>query len=220
MSAARGVRNNNPGNIDFSEANKWQGQTGKEPEGRFARFSSPQFGIRALALLLITYQDRHNLRTVREILNRWAPPVENNTSGYVGRVCYLTGFAPNDILNMHSYAHVAPLVKAIISVECAGYKYPDSVVDEGLRMAGIVAGAATVAARSSTTAAATGVAAAGVGATAAVQVVEAVGPHLGMAAGLAQAVGPWVVGVALVVVAGLFVWHRYQKQKALQGLNI
>ena len=215
MSEVRGVRNNNPGNIDFNAANKWQGQIGKEAEGRFARFSSPQFGIRALALLLITYQDRHNLRTVREILNRWAPPVENATSAYVSRVCFLTGFAPNDVLNMHTYAHLAPLTKAIISVECAGYKYPDSVVDEGLRMAGVVAPAAVVAAKSSTTAAATGVAAAGVGAPAVVQVVEAVGPHLGVATGLAQAVGPWVVGAVLVVAAGVFIWNRYQKQKAL-----
>lgn len=215
MSNARGVRNNNPGNIDYVEANKWQGQTGKEPEGRFARFKSPEFGIRALASLLITYQDRHNLRTVREIINRWAPPKENNTSGYVNRVCFLVGFAPNDVLNVHSYAHMAPLVKAIISVECAGYKYPDSVVDEGLRMAGVTAAAATVAAKSSTTAAATGVAGAGLGAAAAVQIVEAVGPHLGVATGLAQAVGPWVVSVALVLAAGLFVWNRYQRQKAL-----
>ncbi|BDM23053.1 hypothetical protein KMS_R28100 [Pseudomonas sp. LRP2-20] len=36
MSKPRDVRNNNPGNIDFNPRNDWQGQIGKEPDGRFA----------------------------------------------------------------------------------------------------------------------------------------------------------------------------------------
>ncbi len=50
----RGIRNNNPGNIDHNPKNKWQGQLQHDPkiEKRFCRFESPEYGIRALMKLL------------------------------------------------------------------------------------------------------------------------------------------------------------------------
>ncbi|MDE9591255.1 structural protein, partial [Xenorhabdus bovienii] len=53
----RGLRNNNPGNIDHNPANKWQGQLPHDLsiEKRFCRFESPEYGIRALIKLLINY---------------------------------------------------------------------------------------------------------------------------------------------------------------------
>ena len=56
---SRGYRNCNPGNIDYNERNRWQGQVGIEARGRFAVFSEHRWGIRAIAVLLITYQDRY-----------------------------------------------------------------------------------------------------------------------------------------------------------------
>ena len=52
----RGIRNNNPGNIECGSP--WQGlRTQKErTDNRFAQFTDPVFGIRALACVLITYQ--------------------------------------------------------------------------------------------------------------------------------------------------------------------
>ena len=70
--AARGYRNRNPGNIEHVPANKWLGLADPPSDGRFCRFHSHQHGIRALALLLQSYQDRHGLRTVRGIVARWA----------------------------------------------------------------------------------------------------------------------------------------------------
>ena len=45
---ARGIRNNNPFNIDYHKSNDWDGQLGIEEHKtpRFARFSDPKFGIR------------------------------------------------------------------------------------------------------------------------------------------------------------------------------
>jgi len=42
--AARGLRNNNPGNIDYNSRNDWQGQLPPDPviEKRFARFDTPK----------------------------------------------------------------------------------------------------------------------------------------------------------------------------------
>ena len=71
--ATRGYRNRNPGNIEHVPANKWQGLAEPPSDGRFCRFTSHEFGIRALAALLVTYQDRHKLRTPRAIIERWAP---------------------------------------------------------------------------------------------------------------------------------------------------
>lgn len=140
---SRGYRNRNPGNIDFVPANQWQGQTGlgddwlPAAQRRFAAFVSHEYGIRALAALLTTYQDRHGLRTIRGIVDRWAPPTENVTSAYVQHVSTLTGRGPDDVLDLHTHADLRPLVVAIITHELGGQPYPDSVIDEGLRLAGV-----------------------------------------------------------------------------------
>ena len=70
---SRGYRNRNPGNIEHLATNKWLGLETPPSDGRFCRFRSHQHGIRALAVLLQSYQDRHGLRTVRGIVARWAP---------------------------------------------------------------------------------------------------------------------------------------------------
>lgn len=77
-SLPRGVRNRNPGNIDFNPANHWVGQIGKEPGSRFCLFDTPENGIRALRKLLHTYYNKHGLHTVASIIKRWAPEVEND----------------------------------------------------------------------------------------------------------------------------------------------
>jgi hypothetical protein len=143
----RGERNNNPGNIERVKANPWQGQL-SDPDyaktiealkngGRFEVFSSVEWGIRALAGLLITYQDRYGLRTIAGIIGRWAPAGENDAGAYVADVASLTGFAPDVVLDLHSYAYLAPLVTAIISHENGRNVYPDATIDDGLFRAGV-----------------------------------------------------------------------------------
>lgn len=138
---SRGYRNKNPGNIDWSARNKWQGQVGVESTGnppRFAVFESHEYGIRALAVLLTTYQDRHNCRTIRQFIQRWAPGNENNTDAYVSQVARHMGRrGESDILDVHKYEDLRPLVEAIITHELGGNPYPANVIDEGLRLAGV-----------------------------------------------------------------------------------
>lgn len=202
---SRGYRNKNPGNIDYVPANMWQGQTGKEPNGRFAIFDSHENGIRALALLLTTYQDRHGLRTVRGIISRWAPSTENNTRAYVYAVAERMNRGPDEQVDLHCYKDMRPMVEAIITHELGGNPYPDRSIDEGLRRAGVVAelkSAADVLAKTDTGKAAVGVGAAGTVAA------------LAQAAPAVQAlgyVGP-VVGVVLVIAAVvLFILWRKGK---------
>ncbi|MBT2372339.1 structural protein [Pseudomonas fluorescens] len=134
----RGIRSNNPGNIDYSPANNWQGQLGLEvgvPKPRFARFDTPENGIRAMGKLLLTYQRKYGLKTVKAIISKWAPSVENDTAAYVRAVEVNTGTQPGAEVDLTQAPVMRGFVKAIIHHENAGYAYPDAVVAEGVRRA-------------------------------------------------------------------------------------
>ncbi|MDR6292366.1 hypothetical protein E9232_004906 [Inquilinus ginsengisoli] len=145
MTAARGIRNNNPGNIDRGKPpTKWLGLASpaemtpeQKAESRFAVFRSPEYGIRALAKLLQTYQSKHGLKTVRSIIDRWAPPSENVTSAYVAAVAKGVGVGPDDTVDVRHYATAAALVAAIIAHENSGFRYAPAVLGKGLVLAGV-----------------------------------------------------------------------------------
>ena len=143
----RGIRNNNPGNIDFNPKTKWQGLVMdlERTDSRFCQFKDATWGIRAMARVLITYQDKYGLNTVRGIINRWAPPNENSTAGYVAAVCNATSFHADEPLDLQRYEALCPLVEAIIRHENgigpkanANTWYDRSLIDPGLRLAGVV----------------------------------------------------------------------------------
>lgn len=81
----RGLRNNNPLNIRNSEY-VWRGQCGYDDEG-FCIFENRIYGYRAAFRILYTYRKKYHLTTIGEIIERWAPPSENDTRGYVQFVC-------------------------------------------------------------------------------------------------------------------------------------
>lgn len=81
----RGLRNNNPGNIEKT-GTPWEGQVLPGDDKRFCQFSSMAYGCRALIKTLVTYHKVHHLSTARQIISRWAPPNENNTSAYMKHV--------------------------------------------------------------------------------------------------------------------------------------
>jgi hypothetical protein len=84
-SVPRGIRNNNPLNIEAGDFTKGQpGFTGSD--GRFAQFGSMDQGTAAANKLLDTYQNKYGLNTVGGIVNRWAPPGENDSRGYAASV--------------------------------------------------------------------------------------------------------------------------------------
>jgi hypothetical protein len=216
---SRGFRNRNPGNIDHQPANRWQGLADPPLEpappgggrARFARFTSHEYGIRALAVLLTTYQDRHGLRTIRGIVSRWAPGSENNTEAYIADVARRMNRHPREGLDLHRHDDLRPLVEAIIHHELGGNPYSRATIDAGLRLAGVVPEGRAAAARSGTARAAAGTAAAGVGGVAATEGLAALAPHLGGAADLARALGPWVAAALILAVAGWFIWQRTRR---------
>lgn len=94
-SAPRGVRNNNPGNIeDGPFARSLPGYAGSD--GRFARFDTPDAGGQAKAQLIGSYIQR-GFNTPMAIINRWAPPSDNNpTEQYASYVAQRAGVGLND----------------------------------------------------------------------------------------------------------------------------
>lgn len=91
----RGLRNNNPGNIeDGAFARSLPGYAGSD--GRFARFNSMEDGVAAGARLLDSYASR-GVVTPAQIINRWAPPSDNNpTQAYAQYVAQRLGIDVND----------------------------------------------------------------------------------------------------------------------------
>jgi hypothetical protein len=142
----RGVRNHNPSNIDHVAANKWQGLADPPSDGRFCIFKSEVWGLRALAVLLIRYFDRYECDTVSKVINRWAPPVENDTGAYAAAVAKRLGRGPHDPINLHDYKDLLPLMKGIVTHENGDPKkfgkpadwYPQETYGEALRRAGVV----------------------------------------------------------------------------------
>lgn len=85
-SLPRGLRNCNPGNIRITK-DKWQGLCEEQTDKSFFQFMEMKWGYRALIRTLQNYRNRHGCMTIADFINRWAPPVENNTNGYIQRVC-------------------------------------------------------------------------------------------------------------------------------------
>ncbi len=132
----RGIRNNNPGNIRRN-GDPWQGLAKDQADREFFTFKSAVYGIRALARLLITYQDKYGLCTIETIIARWAPTVENDTKAYIQSVARHTGFSPLQTLDMHCFEYLKPVVEAIIQHENGQQPYSDAEITKALVLAGV-----------------------------------------------------------------------------------
>lgn len=132
----RGLINNNPGNIRKSDS-KWQGLADEQNDPDFCIFKSADWGIRALAILLIKYYDIDNIDTITGIINKWAPSSENDVTAYISDVCKKAIFTADKKLNLHEYSDICPLVKAIIWHENGSQPYADDIINMGLARAGI-----------------------------------------------------------------------------------
>ncbi|WP_337228195.1 structural protein [Proteus faecis] len=125
---ARGERNNNPGNI--RHGSKWQGLSAQQTDQSFCQFVSPEYGIRAIYKLLQTYQKKYELNTVESIIDRYAPPNENNTVGYINRAAKDIGVSVNEPINVSSKPVAIALATAIVGVELGYQPYSQKVFED------------------------------------------------------------------------------------------
>lgn len=127
MTEPRGIRNNNPGNIVQSGV-AWRGKVAAPTDPRFEQFDTPQNGIRALAKLLLSYQDKHGLRTPRGIINRWAPPAENDSLAYAKAFGDALGVGIDEVIDLHRATTLAAATMAIIQHENGKQPYPAAMI--------------------------------------------------------------------------------------------
>lgn len=141
----RSVRNNNPGNIVKGEP--WQGlqpadkmTPEQKAEGRFAVFSEPKWGFRALAILLRNYGHKNPpLNTPRKIISTYAPPKENRTERYIAKFAAALGIGEDDFVDMSRRLNAFNGCKVIAAVEADApfdQFWHDEDLADGLDLAG------------------------------------------------------------------------------------
>ena len=113
---SRGLRNNNPGNIRRSRV-RYKGEVRPSRDPDFKEFSTMAYGYRAVFVLLDTYRSCYGLTTIRQMLNRYAPPTENFTEGYVRFVADYSGVMPDEVVDTRSEKDMIPIVAAMSKIE-------------------------------------------------------------------------------------------------------
>lgn len=132
MGASRGIRNNNPGNIE-RRGDRWQGMSADQSaDPRFVVFDSPLYGIRALARILRKYHST-GLTTVQSILNKYAPPSENDTGAYARAVAAALGVSPTQPIALTD-AVMSTLIAAIIKHENGAQPYSGELIMQAVQL--------------------------------------------------------------------------------------
>ena len=113
---SRGISNCNPGNIRHSSV-FYQGEVQPSKDRAFKQFRSMEWGYRAMFVLLHTYALKHNCHTLRSMINRYAPPIENHTENYIRRVCDATHLLPDEQISTTDGPTMTAVVAAMSEVE-------------------------------------------------------------------------------------------------------
>ena len=112
----RGIRNNNPLNMEASAFT--QAQPGYQgSDGRFGRFGTMEEGYGAADKLLQSYGQR-GINTVGGVINRWAPPSDGNpVSAYAASVAKAAGLDPNTPIDLNDPAIRQKILPAMAQFE-------------------------------------------------------------------------------------------------------
>ncbi|TXE26163.1 hypothetical protein FOT62_23310 [Serratia marcescens] len=132
-STPRGIRNNNPGNLNYV------GQNGATLEDhatpRFARFNSAFEGFAALGKQIKAYYNGtskaagyQKLQSVEDIISRFAPASENNTQAYINKLSKMLGVGRGDSLNIQDPKVLATLMNGITQIENGKNPYAPEMV--------------------------------------------------------------------------------------------
>lgn len=129
----RGIRNNNPGNLNYIGQN---GATLEEhATPRFARFNSAFEGFAALGKQIKAYYNGtskaagyQKLQSVEDIISRFAPASENNTQAYINKLSNMLGVGRGDSLNIQDPQVLATLMNGITQIENGKNPYAPEMV--------------------------------------------------------------------------------------------
>ena len=116
---ARGLRNNNPGNIRIND-DLFHGEIRPSKDKSFKQFTTMAYGYRAMFKILSNYYKNYKLDTIRKIISRWAPPKENHTEAYVKAVSDYAGIPADDPININDREQMIRIVAGMSMVENGG----------------------------------------------------------------------------------------------------
>ncbi|MGH1498226.1 lytic transglycosylase domain-containing protein [Yersinia proxima] len=129
----RGIRNNNPGNINYV------GQDGaslERPGGRFAKFDTAYDGLKAMARQLMRYFTGKTtgkpLQTLTDIISTWAPGSENNTGAYIAQLSKMLNVHPDAVLNLENPQVMSALMGGIIHHENGRNPYSSELINRAV----------------------------------------------------------------------------------------
>lgn len=111
----RGLKNLNPGNIRQSKI-RYQGEVVPSRDKAFKQFQTMAWGYRAMFVLLASYY-RNGYTTIRKVIVRYAPPIENHTENYIRWVSEWSGVAADVPLDTQRDDVMIPVVAAMSRVE-------------------------------------------------------------------------------------------------------
>lgn len=126
MQLPRGLRNNNAGNIRKSST-RYLGEVRPSSDKAFKQFETRGWGYRAIFVLLESYSKR-GYKTLRQMINRYAPPSENHTEIYLKYVCDCAMTSADIQLDISDKNTMVLVVAAISKMENG---YP-AIMDEVL----------------------------------------------------------------------------------------
>lgn len=89
------IGRNNPWNVRFNPLNRWKGLEG-QTKG-FCNFKSLYYGFRAAFYLISVSYKKKGYTTYAQLINRYAPPSENNSSAYLVYICNRLDVFPFDV---------------------------------------------------------------------------------------------------------------------------
>jgi hypothetical protein len=129
----RGQRNNNPLNLTYAPG---QGTIGRD--GRFGRYSTMEEGVAAAERQLLIDQDKYGFRTLASLIgdpdHGWSPAKDgNDVPGILADLKTLSGYGPNDPINMRDPATARKVINAMGRRE-SGFNDP-AVVNRGVAQA-------------------------------------------------------------------------------------
>lgn len=130
----KAIRLNNPGNIE-RDGDKWQGMAPDQPDDRFIKFVTPEYGIRAIVKIWMSYRRRDkDVLTVAEVVHQWAPPSENKTDKYVQNVCQFADVTPGTEV-LFTAEFLGKLIPAFVRQEAGYCPYSQDVIKAGVKLA-------------------------------------------------------------------------------------
>lgn len=137
----RSLRNNNPGNLEYTAYTRSLGATGSD--GRFAIFPSLEAGQQASIANLQRLRRKGN-DTISKLVGVWSPAGENgaaNTNSYIGRVAKQTGIDANAAI---SDADLPNIANAMFAHEAGNSPYARQVLQGASSRAGSAGGSGSV----------------------------------------------------------------------------